>query len=321
MNSILSICKIQPEIIYNYVYGTLYQGSWTWQGNTYTKIYVFDDTNNLGIFSLNVDVSCGILIAGGGAAGGSTLSNLSAGGGGGGAGTLIYGTIKFIPNQNYTIKVGSAGTQGSAGSIGSNGNNSYVSGNGVSETAFGGGRAGYPGNTTTNSGGNGGSGGGSTLTSSTSPVVGQSTTSVINCSSSTVSRILNYMGNAGGLGVTPGSSGGGGGATQVGQTGSNVNNDTIASRGGIGFLFDASGTSIPYINVYYCHGGSGGARGGSVGPNYTSFISIGGAGGGKSATPQPLPPTSYGSGGGGCYGNTSNAGGAGSQGIVLILVP
>ena len=349
LNSTFSVSKynnlLEKIVVTN---GTIYSRSWTYNGNTYTNLVAFTNTDASGTIIINANsTTCAVLIAAGGAGGGCSNKKTGFGMGGGGAGGLIYGTIRFTSGNIYSIGVGKAGSQSIASTndstignaiAGGSGGNSIIVGSGISETAFGGGRGGYSNGggggsaytTPIYSGKNGGSGGGTVGLNSGGISSG---TASAGQSSSTNTRSLTYAANGcTANSISPSTGTGGGGATSTGVPGTNTTGSTTASRGGIGYLFSVTGTSNDFINKYYCNGGSGSSLtinetiGVYVIPDYSTFISTyGGAGGGTLTQPIPDPPTAYGSGGGGSYSATSTSpnynGGLGTQGIVIILVP
>lgn len=349
MNSLTIICKphrvfgslVSVSAINGDVALDPFVGTFVWNGNTYSQMFVFTATTGANSINLSATKTCGIILVGGGGGGGCTNWNTGEGAGGGGGGGVIYGTISLNSSTTYSITIGAKGnkciasTNANAGPgnavVGTNGGNTIITGTGVNETAFGGGRAGYSNgspDSTTNSGVNGGCGGGSMKPANLAgTVVGNTNMSSGNCSSSTNTRSLTYSGFNGGSGVQSGSGGGGGGATQVGGTGS-TSNGVVSSIGGTGFLFDVSGSSNIYTGKYYASGGCGGARSTTQVPNYSSATTIGSVAGGTQSKPVPDDPTTYGTGGSGGWGSyglsgnlSNNSGANGAQGICIILVP
>lgn len=315
-------------------------GSFTWNGTTYTRLYAFTSTTGTNSISLNNTTTVGLIMCGGGGGGGCSNRNIGESGAGGGAGGMITGTISLNANSTYSITIGSSGTGAVASTITTepgnsvpptNGGNTVISGSGVGETSFGGGRGGYAnGNgsglnapSVTNTGSNGGCGGGA-VRSYNVGTAGLTTMSQSNCSTSTNSRSLTYRGFNGGSALQNQTGGGGGGATEIGGTGSGTNN-AVAGLGGTGFLFTVTG-SIPtntFTNKYYSTGGCAGSANG-ITLNQSSIVSLGGTIGGTSSQPTPSNPTTYGTGGSGAfsyYAAVSASGANGFQGICIILVP
>ena len=227
-----------------------------------------------------------LVVAGGGGGGGGANGS----GGGGGAGGYLSTTITLSLGVTYTVTVGDGGNGGTLASGGSNGNNSVISGSGLTITATGGGAGGYDASTVAAIGGSGGGGGGKSGASGGAAGTGSE-------------------GNAGGGGYNPGgvgwTGGGGGGAGSTGATGAS------ASPGNGG---DGVQNNIDGANSFYA-GGGGGASWYTGTSNGAGGSSIGGDGG-KGTNPGTNGATNTGSGGGG--GGQDNAGGNGSDGIIIL---
>jgi hypothetical protein len=231
----------------------------------------------------SVDV---LVVAGGGSGGGSV------GGGGGGGGVTYVSGLSINPGQNYTVTVGAGGARASRQTGGNSGGASAFG----SITSDGGGGGGCAKESASGfDGKNGGSGGGGSSWGDRAYTAGTGTAS---------------QGNGGAPGsVNPGGGGGGGGAGTPGSAhGSGTRN------GGVGLIFDITGSA-----VYY--GGGGGGGGEKPG--------LGGIGGGGSGTYEdfavPGVPNTGGGGGGGYVfnddykrGGGAGGGGGGGSGIVVI---
>lgn len=315
-----------------------YVGTFTWEGGTYTQMFAFTATSGQTSLRLPETKMCGMLIVAGGGGGGCTNYNSREGAGGGGAGGAIVGTLQLNAGATYTIAVGNQGARSVASTNGAanpgnaipgtNGGNTVVSGAGVSETAFGGGRGGYinsGADATTSRGIAGGSSGGSMANGTV-----ETRTMIASAgSASTNPRSLAYRGTNGGTGTRflgvggYGGGGGGGGAMTNGKAGSSTDN----GMGGMGYLFQPSGLTNEFTGKYYATGGCGGSASNNS-LNQSAILSWGGVPGGTQTTPVPADPTTYGTGGSGGWGsyqaagNTGNNSGAnGAQGICIVLVP
>jgi hypothetical protein len=255
-----------------------------------------------------------LVVAGGGGGGGSNNANISGGGGGGGyrEGLGLNDSYTGSPLRNptgvpvtvtgYPITVGSGGSAGpqgaGCGSRGGNGANSIFST--ITSTGGGGGgngsgtapvRNGLPGGS-----GGGGAGGGPSACGGSPGGTGNTP------------PVSPSQGNTGGTGgwFSPDQvSGGGGGATAVGQDA--VNGPNFSGAGGAGATSSINGTPTAKAGGGGGAGGPGGAGG------------AGGAGGGGAGNPYPSVgnngPANSGGGGGGA-GN--DVGGSGGSGIVII---
>jgi len=236
-------------------------------------------------------LSANYLIVGGGGGGGK-----GGRGGGGGAGGLVSGSLTPTIGVTYDITVG-------AGGSGSN-DVSLKASNGVSSsfnaiTASGGGGGG---SRTNREGANGGSGGGGA--NGVSGAVGFGGTGSL----SEGFNGGNGNGTANGFGA-----GGGGGASQIGQS---ANSTTRGGNGGSGSLW--------IDGNFYAGGGGGGCAGGTS----STLGGTGGPGGGGTGnSSNEIAPTSgtrnTGGGGGGDgqtigTGSSTFRGGNGGDGVVII---
>ena len=218
-------------------------------------------------------------------------------GGGGGAGGYLtnYGgtAITLTQGATYTVTVGAGGTATAYPSVSGQGGNSVLSGTGITTiTSIGGGGGGSDDSNTT-VGLDGGSGGGGACGGLVS--TGGSGTS--------------GQGNDGGNGDTAGvgASGGGGGA---GSAGSNGVNGTTGGDGGDGLQNSITGTA-----TYYAGGGGGVCESNSF-PMGSGGLG-GGADGGFAVTNNGTANT----GGGGGGNHSTNLGGNGGSGVVILRVP
>jgi hypothetical protein len=336
MNSLVSIRSLAkyngisaaPASVSSINGGTLYTGTFSWGGNAYTKMAVFNTVGGTNNFQLSASATVGLLLVGGGGAGGSTDANIYEGAGAGGAGGLTRGTLTLNGNTTYTVSIGSGGAPAAVSASSNNaqnGGNTTLTGTGVGETAIGGGRGGQSLTTGTaaqrtapQTGGSGGNGGGCTVSYYVG-AAGTTTTSQANCSTTTNTKSLTWVGYNGGTGSygTGGGIGGGGG----GHGGAGANGSS-AGLGGAGYNFNVGGAT-PYSNIYVACGGCGG-QSPTITGNQSSITSVGGVVGGTSSQPSPSNATTYGSGGCGAYANGGVAGylgSSGKQGICIILVP
>ena len=262
-----------------------------------------------------------LVVAGGGSGGGEINNGYGAGAGGAGGYRESSGTasgsytasplgacVSALPVTaiGYPITVGGGGAQinaPSAGTGGNQGSNSIFSS--ITSTGGGGGGAGPA---PAAPGGNGGSGGGAHGSGGT-PFIGSGNTPPVSPP----------QGNPGGIGVnSPYAAGGGGGATQAGQSGST--SPQVGGTGGAGATSSINGTPTTRAG-----GGGGGVY--RTGPAGDSGVGgTGGAGGGGPGGPGTTHAvagtTNTGGGGGGassgfnpCF--STNSGGGGS-GIVII---
>jgi len=227
-----------------------------------------------------------LVVAGGGGGGGATTNQ---GGGGGGAGGLLTSSTTLYSGATYVVTVGAGGTGGVYGGAAAGaGSNSVVSGTGLTTlTSTGGGGGGVGPDTNGSAGGSGGGGGsGGTLRTGGTGTVGQ--------------------GNNGGQnnGSANFAAAGGGGAGAVGGDGGSVGN----GNGGNGSASSISGSSVTYA------GGGGAGKHSSAAAAGTGGTGGGGAGGSSSVG---VPGTTN-LGGGGGGGSSSNVGGAGGSGTVII---
>ena len=234
-----------------------------------------------------------LVIAGGG--GGGSGGN-SEGGGGGGAGGLRTSTQTSNTGVSITVTVGDGGAGGDNDAPGIVGNASSISGSGLTtiSSAGGGYGANDGGGGSGNIGGNGGSGGGSSAyytaaggsgnTPSTSPSQGNN--------------------GGGGHGSPSYGGGGGGGHSAVGA-------NAIPGAGGNG----GAGTdnSITGSTIGYAGGGGGGTH-----PAEPAGTATDGGGAGGRNTVGSNGTVNLGGGGGGAGGVTSNEGGNGGKGVVIL---
>lgn len=220
-----------------------------------------------------------VVAGGGGGAGGGTSTRYGAGGGAGG----FLNASGLSISGTVNVVVGDGGAGGSASNVGTNGQNSSFANttptNGINARGGGGG-----GSYNSNNGVGGGSGGGSYR-------------------GGTVGSGVAPQGNNGGLGYSSSAygSGGGGGGTATGSDGATAN----GGAGGAGNLSSINGTAVRYAGG----GGGAGTTGGTAG--------TGGGGTGGSGTGAGTDGTTATGGGGGGSG-TSQTGGKGGSGIVII---
>jgi len=232
-----------------------------------------------------------LVVAGGG--GGGRYN----GGGGGGAGGLLVG-IDPVPNgQTLLVTVGSGGA-GSSSTFGANGSNSVFGA--ISSVGGGGGGGSDTNDSSQNAGRSGGSGGGAgTQFSEGIKPVGQGTFG---------------QGNAGGFGVSDGSTyrhgGGGGGAGTVGL------NAITGTSGGYGNGGAGIASAINGTVTTYAGGGGGGAY---VGAKGSGGVGGGGAGGESGSSTAATAGTANTGGGGG--GGGAATGASGGSGIVIVSYP
>jgi len=253
-----------------------------------------------------------LAVAGGGGGGAYTyVSSGGSGGAGGGAGGLVGATgHTLFAGNSYTALVG-AGGAGVTGLSGATGTDSVFSS--LTVAKGGGGGGGNATNGTVVLGLTGGSGGGSVAWNYNSTASGGSGTS--------------GQGNAGGGISVGGGSRGGGGGGGAGAAGTGANLDTNAVNvPGIGSaaysswgLITSTGQNVSGT-VYYAGGGAGNAGG---------TATVAGAYGGGAAHTYNLSPGNAGTAntGGGGSGSlrdnvaSSNIGGAGGSGLIIIRYP
>lgn len=240
-----------------------------------------------------------LVVGGGGGGGGAastTVSGNLGGGGGGGGGIVNASTLAVSAGGTVTLTIGIGGTAGSAGSSGGNGGTSSLI---------------YSSTTVSSSGGNGGGG---------SPGTGD-----VNTLSGDGGANTSYSGGASVW------DGGGGGA------GSAANGTAGTDIGGQGGNGGAGGTAtlntLLGSNNYYGGGGGGGGTPSSNssetdGTGAAGGSSVGGTGGGTvggvAGTLATAGAANTGSGGGGggwrsSYSDTNRAGGAGADGVIIIV--
>jgi hypothetical protein len=271
-----------------------------------------------------------VLVVAGGGGGGEDM------GGGGGAGGLLFNDNLVVEaGKTYTVTVGTGGrgaqSRDRAIERGQNGSNSSFVGGGYSITATGGGggaslhdQSGYP----ASSGGSGGgaSGGAQSPSGGNAGAGGYGGGAA---GSGTAGQ-----GNNGSFGIYAWYPGGGGGAGAAGSTG--------PANGGNGLPFNHLGTMLYFAGGgagagYSSYGGTGGLGGGaggavSAGVAFDNTIQHGGGwslhwgdrgnigvNNWQSAVQgSNAGQNTGGGGGGGGHYNTSNAGGHGADGIVII---
>jgi hypothetical protein len=231
-----------------------------------------------------------LVVAGGGGGGMTPLQGLGSGGGAGGF--LTASEIAINGSTLYTITVGSGGNQAVYPSQSpTNGSDSSISGSGFTTVTAIGGGSGSTNSSSPTVGSNGGSGGGGGARTN---IVGQAGGIGVYPGSSYLSQPR--QGYDGGAGNTSnGAGGGGGGAGGAGAPG-NTN-----SNGGVGLTSSISGTL-----TYYAGGGGGGSSG------------TGGNGGGGSPTNINGNATENTGGGGGASPAAGTYSGTGGSGIVII---
>jgi len=255
-------------------------------------------------------ISAYYLMVAGGGAGGSGSADGGYGGGGGGAGGLRtnYGStaIYLVGSTQYTISVGSGGTQNNydadSGS-GNDGGDTSISGSGFTTILTnGGGAGGSGGNPSAQTGRDGGSGGGAGAGASRSGGSGN------------IGNFTPSEGNNGGQGHgagSPYSGGGGGGASQAGTSGQNQH-----GHGGNGIANSITGSSITY---------AGGGGGGTWSDSSLSGQASGGSGGGGAGAPKATNSSgtagTNGLGGGGGGGGQNGAGASGGSGVFILRLP
>ena len=250
-----------------------------------------------------------VVAGGGGGGGGAGPSSVGSGGGGGGgyrespgaaSGCYAVSPLGAAPAvalpvsvQTYPIAVGAGGTAGaygpSAGTPGGDGSASTFS----SITSAGGGGGGARLNSPAN-GRPGGSGGGAAYDPGTT-AGGSGNTPPVNPP----------QGNDGGNRTGDGS-GGGGGATAVGQDGSN----SVNGAGGAG--------ATSSIDTASTGRSGGGGAGGTSGLTAGGSATDGGGAGSPDSGPAVAGTTNKGGGGGGASSAANNAGAAGGSGVVII---
>jgi hypothetical protein len=298
------------------------------------KVHIFNSgTNNFTVSDAGTLGIVEALVVGGGGSGGYGH------GGGGGAGAVLYRTNQPVSASTYSVVIGTGG-QATSNAAAANGGNSSAFG----VTATGGGQgANESGDDSSGRAGigqGGANGGGGSY-----GFIAGGTGSAPSAPGWTV-----YAGSNGGTGGSNGApaytSGGGGGANQIGQPAIEVVTAVFTSSGGRG----GDGILIPITgNNYYWGGGGGGVvYGWSTGTHIAGYGGVGG-GGGSSAY------GSYGTNiqglsikggalnfggdgtvgndqiggaggantgaGGGSGSNENGTGGAGGSGIVVIRYP
>lgn len=274
------------------------------------KIHTFTAS---GVFSCTFVANSAIevLVVAGGGSGATGRGELGGGGGGGGGVVYANGTNGKYPitaNTPYTVTVGAGGN-----SVQTTRSTAHY-GNSGADSAFGTllakGGGGGSGDTSIN-GLSGGSGGGS------SGQGGAGGSTIQSSAGNQVNATVGY-GNRGGNGLNPDpyAGGGGGGANQIGSSGTS----SAGGNGGNGIGINITGTT-----VYYGAGG-GGACGRVTGTNAVGGLTGGGGGRGAGNSVDATGGTTPGSGGGGSGGGaTSGSGynysGAGAKGVVIVRYP
>lgn len=263
-----------------------------------------------GLDSSKIIYNAEALLIGGGGAGGNTR------GGGGGAGGVVYiNNIQFVHGTHYYISVGEGGRPGSLyrGALGRGlcgGDSKITGGNLQLPIAYGGGGGGGAFNSPSGTGFSGGSGGGGAVYGTTSR--GEGGVSVAG------------QGNSGGLGTIAGEGYNGGGGGGAGATGGNASTGGVGGSGGSGtnaYATWATATSSG-VSGYFAAGGSGGTYWNSA--KTAGGIGGGGTGGDRTSGSAGAPTAgtvNTGSGGGGAGNDdvgTTNPGGYGGSGIVII---
>ena len=240
------------------------------------------------------------LIVAGGGGGGSSPNNPNDACGGGGAGGFLTGTTTLTPGT-YTISVGDGGDGINASlTPGTDGSNSSAFG--LTTTGGGGGA------TQTTAGRPGGSGGGAGNGGGTGPYAGGTGVSGQGFAGGNVSTGSNNWIGAGG-----------GGAGEPGRSGNQ-------GTAGQGYGGNGRTSNITGITKFYAGGGAGGEpggiRGGGGGTAPEGFGGLGGgADGGSRDDATDKAPNGWrntGGGGGGAMGYTSDFGGDGGAGIVIV---
>lgn len=280
-----------------------------------------------GVTSINVKMWGG---GGGGGAGGSAAS----GGSGGGSG-YVYGTITVTPGETLTIYVGGGGKGGivntAGGGGGGGGYSSLYRGSTLLALVAGGGGGGGGRATSSHTGGSGGGGGGTTGADGgtaggtvNTNIGGKGGTQTTGGAAGTGGRNLGTAGGSltGGLGANgdsstsgaDGSSANGGLAT--GGAGGSITVNTYAAGGGGGAGYYGGGGGNSSTGTTITTGGSGGGGGSSyTTPSMTSVINTAGGG----TTPgNNNDAYRNNAGNGGSSGATNTAGGAGTNGLVII---
>ena len=266
--------------------------------------YKWTDTGATGSYSVDCNETAEWLVVGGGGSGGGS-------GGGGGAGGYRTGTtLSLVDSTTYTITVGAGGAAaGGYDVVGNSGSNSSITGSDITDIVSTGGGGGSSSNGYGSVGGSGGGGCGNTYNT------GVAATAITQ--NTDAGETTTVQGYAGGTAQTSGyvPNGGGGGASEVGQSPASTTSDS--GDGGDGLANDIIETGT---DVYYAGGGGGGEEasnspgaagngGGGVGGNYVGAGSNGGYG-----------VANTGGGGGGGGGSTARDGGAGGSGIVILRV-
>jgi hypothetical protein len=272
------------------------------------KLHIFTSPGNLTVSGGPGTVELFMVGAGGG--GGTSPIPGSSGGGGGGGGAWFYQEIT-LGAGTHPVTRGDGGAAGPYAprptGAGGDGQASTIVIGATTYTAAGGGGAGGsapPSAVSTNRDGYPGGSGGTANLDVFSPPVG--------------------WGNPGGttppaaVGPTYGASGGGG-ASQVGQAGTNTGGGDAGFGVGLSWVPASYGTTGPNGSGRYFGGGGGGSAYNNGGPG-GGGRSGGGNGGAGTGGPNAVSGTANtGSGGGGD--SQAKIAGAGGSGIVIIAVP
>ena len=237
------------------------------------------------------------LVVAGGGGGGS--GGDGEGAGGGGAGGYRTSTQTINTGTAITVTVGDGGAGGDNDAPGTVGDPSSISGSGVTTISSAGG--GYGAGNIDGSGrvgGTGGNGGGSSAYYTSAGGSGDTPDTTPD------------QGNDGGVGYPGGSyaGGGGGGIGGAGAAGTSTN----GGNGGAGVSNSISGSATDY------NGGGGGGT--HVNATAAGTATHGGGAGGDGAVGSNAT-VNTGGGGGGAGGPTTNEGGNGGKGVVVISVP
>ena len=262
-----------------------------------------------GTFTPAKGLSCDYLVVAGGAGGGGQY------GGGGGAGGLrstvtatggggsLESALSLSANTGYTVTIG-AGGAGGYSSNGTNGGNSVF----ASITSIGGGYGGYSAGSTTTLGSNGGSGGAPGL-----PATSGSTNAA---SSGTTNQGYGSGTSYRNDSLSLYNTGGGGGANGAGQNSPNSLNGGYGGAGititafatptgtGVSGAYAGGGGGMAWLSG---SGGAGGNGGGGTGGVVNSSNAVAG-----------IPNTGSGGGGGTVISGTTQYGGKGGSGIVIV---
>jgi hypothetical protein len=264
-------------------------------------ILTFKDT---ALSSITADV---LVVGGGGGAGGKLNSGATDFPGGGGAGGLLYRSnadVELISGA-VTVVVGTGGSGKGSGNQGDDGGDSYIGAEESPLAAKGGGGGGRGNSSGTNSssfdGKGGGSGGGGGAGSGTAHGAGGTATQP----AAQNGLSLGNPGGAGGYKVSTDAGGGGGGAGGAGEAASGTHHE-IPGEGGAGWKpADEEEYDTAWITE-------------ALKVDEAYEFARGGRGGGPNAVPDN--GANYGDGGS-ANGATTDSGGNGHDGIVIIRFP